>query len=96
MTDRLRAMVPKALDVVDSDLEGENPLPAAVQVLKACGLYGVTWPLGSTDPEELKAAARRRAEELEIAAHERAEELEIAARERHQARQRRAFLASLS
>ena len=29
--------LPKALEVLKSELEGETPLPAAVHVLKACG-----------------------------------------------------------
>jgi hypothetical protein len=41
MTNRLRGLLPKALEVLTCELEGEHPLPAAVHVLKACGLYGM-------------------------------------------------------
>jgi len=44
LTDRLRSLLPKAIDVVEQELTGESPLPAAVHVLKACGLYGVPAP----------------------------------------------------
>ena len=40
MTDTLRGLLPKALQVLKYELESETPLPAAVHVLKACGLYG--------------------------------------------------------
>jgi peroxiredoxin len=41
VSDRLRALLPKALDVIAGELEGKNPLSAAVHVLKACGAYGM-------------------------------------------------------
>ena len=34
----LRGLLPKALAVLAKELEGETPLPAAIQVLKSCGL----------------------------------------------------------
>jgi hypothetical protein len=38
MTDTLRGLLPKALDMLARELEGETPLPASMYVLKACGL----------------------------------------------------------
>ena len=52
LADRLRALVPKALDVLEHELEGETPLPAAIHVLKACGLYGLREPGGTLEPTE--------------------------------------------
>ena len=56
VTDRLRALVPKALEVLEQELAGETPLSAALHILKACGLYGLRrtdmWD-GCTDPEEI-------------------------------------------
>lgn len=46
MTDALRGLLPKALEVLKGELEGEAPLPAAVHVLKACGLYRLNAPAG--------------------------------------------------
>jgi hypothetical protein len=60
MTDRLRGLLPKALDVLTQELEGETPLPAAVHVLKACGLYGAPAPRGPTEPEDAAIAVQRR------------------------------------
>jgi len=62
LTDRLRALAPKALDVLERELDsGAHALAAAAQVLKACGLVGVPAPSGPTDPEELALAARHQA-----------------------------------
>jgi hypothetical protein len=44
----------------DPELEGETPLPAAVHVLKACGLYGVPAPQGPTEPEDAMLAQQCR------------------------------------
>ena len=63
MTDTLRGLLPKALEVLKGALEGEAPLPAAVHVLKACGLYGMPAPQGPTDVEDVVIAQRRRAYE---------------------------------
>ena len=60
MTNRLRGLLPKALEVLTCELEGEHPLPAAVHVLKACGLYGNVSPLGPTEVEDAEIAQRRR------------------------------------
>ena len=64
-TDRLRALMPKAVDVIAGELEGENPLQAAVHILKACGLYGVTVTLAPTDPRELELSEREQEQERE-------------------------------
>jgi len=55
MTDALRGLLPKALEVIERELDGEAPLPAAVHVLKACGLYGILPPR-----PHLPSAPRRR------------------------------------
>ena len=60
MTDRLRNLLPKALDVVERELDGEDPLPAAVHVLKASGVYGVPAPSGPTEVEDAVIAQKQR------------------------------------
>lgn len=52
-SEQLRALIPKALEVVTKALEGEQALPAAVHVLKACGLYGTVAPRGLTEPRDI-------------------------------------------
>lgn len=54
LTDRLRALLPKALDVIAGELEGERALPAALHVLRACRLYGIAAPSGPTTIEEVE------------------------------------------
>ena len=46
MTNSLRGLLPKALEVLKCELEGEAPLPAAVHVLKAAGsmVWSLPWP----------------------------------------------------
>jgi hypothetical protein len=51
MTHTLWGLLPKALEVLQCELAGEHPLPAAVHVLKAWGLYGIVSPLGPTEVE---------------------------------------------
>ena len=41
---------------------GEQPLPAAVHVLKACGLYGMRPPGGPTEVEDAVLAEQERQE----------------------------------
>jgi hypothetical protein len=56
VTDRLRALVPKALEVLEQELAGETPLSAALHILKACGVYGLREPnrwAELTDPEDI-------------------------------------------
>src|SRR5713101_3507375 len=60
MADTLRGLLPRALEVLKCELEGETPLPAAVHVLKACGLYGAPAPHGPTEVEDAVLAQRRR------------------------------------
>ena len=63
MTNTLRGLLPKALEVLKSELEGEHPLPAAVHVLKACGLYGMVIPLGPTEVGDAVLAEQERQSE---------------------------------
>jgi hypothetical protein len=60
ITDTLRGLLPRALEVLKSELEGEAPLPAAVHVLKACGLYGMVIPLGPTEVDDALLAEQER------------------------------------
>jgi hypothetical protein len=64
MTDMLRGLLPKALEVLKCGLEGETPLPAAVHVLKACGLYGMLPPRGPTEVEDAVLAEQQPQGEL--------------------------------
>ena len=67
MVDTLRGLLPKALEVLKQELEGDNPLPAAVQVLKSCGLAaGLGRPVGPTSVEEVEHEQRQ--QEIERAA----------------------------
>jgi hypothetical protein len=59
-TDRLRALLPKALEVLAEELKGENRLHAAVHVLKACRLYGAELPFGPTDVGEIVIVEKER------------------------------------
>ena len=63
MTDALRGLLPKALEVLKCEREGEAPLPAAVHVLKACGLYGMVIPLGPTEVDDALLAEQERQSE---------------------------------
>ena len=63
MTHTLRGLLPKALEVLKGELEGEHPLPAAVHVLKACGLYGMVIPLGPTEVDDALLAEQERQSE---------------------------------
>jgi len=57
-TDRLRALLPQALEVLAEELQGENRLQAAVHVLKACRLYGAEWPAGPTEAADIVVAEK--------------------------------------
>lgn len=59
MTDRLRSLQPKALDVLEKAF-GEGNLRAALEVLKATGMYGMQKPDGPTDPQDAETAAEER------------------------------------
>ena len=54
-TDRLRALVPQALDVVADWMKSHKGLEAAVHVLKAAGVYGLPAPADPTDADEIEA-----------------------------------------
>jgi hypothetical protein len=68
MADTLRGLLPKALEVLKSELGSETPLPAAIHVLKACGLYGgIPVPQGPIEVEDAEIAQRRRVYERMLA-----------------------------
>jgi len=58
LTDQLRALLPKALDALGRSLDEDGRIAqdAAVQVLKACGMWGLERPMGFTNAEDLKIA----------------------------------------
>jgi hypothetical protein len=86
MIDTLRGLLPQALDVLKKELEGETPLPAAIQVLKSCGIYGaVGRPTGPTTPEEAEQAQLSRAVARAHATLTEAD-VQLAARQRQQDR----------
>jgi hypothetical protein len=61
MVDTLRGLLPKALAVLATELDGPTPLPAAIQVLKSCGLaQGLGRPTGPTTVEDAEQAQRQR------------------------------------
>ncbi len=59
-TDRLRALLPEAVEALAGELRGGggDRLKAAALVLRACGAYGLAAPLAPTDPEEVELADR--------------------------------------
>jgi len=63
--DRLRALVPQALDILAQDLESEDPKQrqaAAVHVLRCAGLYGADLtPKGPVTPGRVEAEHKREA-----------------------------------
>jgi len=62
IVDTLRALLPKAVGVLERELEGDTPLPAAIQVLKIAGVYGSGGrPMGPVTPEDASLALRQRA-----------------------------------
>jgi hypothetical protein len=67
MTDTLRGLLPTALEILKRELDSATLLPAAVHVLKACGLYGVPVPHGPTEVEDAVAAQRQRAYQRALA-----------------------------
>ena len=50
--DRLRSLVPQALEVLAADLEKNNSTTAAIAVLKAAGLHGLAAPGGAVTLED--------------------------------------------
>lgn len=65
-TERLRAMVPKALEVLEAELDGENKLNTAQSILRMAGLDKLDPPKGSPDDAEdiLLSRLQRRLGEL--------------------------------
>jgi hypothetical protein len=59
--DRLRALLPEAVEALAGELRGGDRLKAAALVLRACGAYGLAAPLAPTDPEEVELADQERA-----------------------------------
>lgn len=57
--DRLRGLLPKALDLIERELQG-NSLTAAMAVLRAAGLHGVGAPTGPRTLEEVELAEQER------------------------------------
>ena len=61
VVETLRGLLPKALKVLEKELEGPQPLPAAIQILKSCGLAtGLGRPSGPATVEEAEQAQRQR------------------------------------
>lgn len=62
-TDKLRALVPAALDVLKSEIENnsEGSLTAAIHCLKAVGLYGKPLEIGDIDPVDIELSAEEKA-----------------------------------
>jgi hypothetical protein len=55
--DTLRNLLPKALSVLEKELDGPQPLPAALAILKSCGLAsGLGRPAGPATLEEAEHA----------------------------------------
>ena len=53
--DRLLHLLPRAVDVLEAELEGDQPLRAAVHLLRAVRLYGTDLrPLGPTNPVDVE------------------------------------------
>ena len=86
MVERLRGLLPQALDVIEQQLKGENPLPAALQILKSCNLAtGVGRPSGPATVEAAERELRQR--EIEQAATALTEaDVQAAVRQREQTR----------
>ena len=59
-TDRLRALLPEAVEALAAELRGGDRLKAAALVLRACGAYGLAAPLAPTDPEEVELVDQER------------------------------------
>ena len=56
MIDGLRALLPRAVEVLTAELEGEGRLQAALHVLRCCGVsHGIAAPSGPTNPEQIAA-----------------------------------------
>jgi len=55
LSHKLKALVPRALQVLEAELDGEDRLSAAIHTLKAVNLYGWSSPPGETRVEVLAA-----------------------------------------
>src|SRR5262245_38555114 len=54
LVDHLRSLAPKAVAVLAKELDSDNPMPAALAILRACGLAnGPLVPSGPTDAETI-------------------------------------------
>ena len=61
LVDEMRGLLPRALAVLKAEMEGDTPLPAAIQVLKSCGLAtGLGRPTGPTTVAEAEQAQVQR------------------------------------
>jgi transposase-like protein len=58
-SNRLRSLLPNALDVLEQALTGGN-IKAAIEVLKAAGLHGLQKPEGPTNPQDAESAAKKK------------------------------------
>jgi transposase-like protein len=58
-TNRLRALLPDALEVLAQGLKGGS-IKAAIEVLKAAGLHGLHKPEGPTNPQDAESAAKEK------------------------------------
>jgi len=59
--ERLRSLVPKAMDTLEVAVSDEKQgVAAAVHILKAAGLYGLPEPNGSIHADDIEAAERTR------------------------------------
>jgi transposase-like protein len=54
MTNKLRALVPKAIEALEQELSGVNRMRAAAQILKLAGLHNAPTPLAPEDVQDLK------------------------------------------
>ena len=59
--DRLRALLPDAVEALATELRNGDRLKAAALILRACGAYALAAPMAPTDPEEIELADRERA-----------------------------------
>jgi hypothetical protein len=59
--ERLRSLVPKALETLEAAVSDEKQsMAAAVHILKAAGLYGLSEPSGSIHVDAIESAERSR------------------------------------
>ena len=91
--ERLRGLAEKAIDVLETTLDEEASLSAAVHVLRAVGAYGTDLrPTGLTDAGEFQ----RQLDRQEQMRRDRAEENELRRAEKKRERAMRRTFASIS